>query len=479
MSLFFKKNITIIIFVIIFVATLIFFIEANPLVVFDTDDWLYMYISRFPLPVPGEWNPSRVFPEVFMPFFSTMASYIIYPLNHNFVDAQVIMHGLVLSVTILIYVYLFYKYMFKTTKDKYFALCITILFYLFHFLIFRSKKNENDYLFYSQNVTCYYFYTISTLLNSILVLWVLNDDFLDDFISKDKIIQKSIFVFVLYFAIFSNLFSSIIFSTYIFSTIVFNIKKSIKISYARYLICFAFLLSCLFELSGGRAKGVHNSNSLIQLFRQSIYNFYTLVLNMNLLFVIILIFFIFIYIYMFLDLYKKKKNNTYIIGNIDTINLVLSMTLTILFLLLLSSTTSPSYIIRMDVLLGVFFYLFIIMFIAFSIFKRFVALKIMLPLLIVLTFFFTWRGINTFKDSGYKNGWIITNDIVNQIIEVTSEQKEMDLHVPKFDYNDNFPIADYSADRFSSALRKHGIINNDIKINLVIDEDMNRKYLLD
>lgn len=46
--------------VVLFLLLVLFFTKITPLVVFDSDDWLYVSFTRMPVPIWGHWNPSRV-----------------------------------------------------------------------------------------------------------------------------------------------------------------------------------------------------------------------------------------------------------------------------------------------------------------------------------------------------------------------------------------------------------------------------------
>ena len=64
----------------IFGGMFIFLSIINPLTVYDTDDWLYIYLLRKPIPLPNAWNPTKIFPEIFMPMASYFGAFFIYPL---------------------------------------------------------------------------------------------------------------------------------------------------------------------------------------------------------------------------------------------------------------------------------------------------------------------------------------------------------------------------------------------------------------
>lgn len=75
--------------------------------VYDADDWTYLAYVRSATPIWGDWNPAKVFPETVMPFFSTVAVYTLMPLLGDYILAQTVMHALVVSISITVYVFCF------------------------------------------------------------------------------------------------------------------------------------------------------------------------------------------------------------------------------------------------------------------------------------------------------------------------------------------------------------------------------------
>lgn len=86
---------------------LVWFTQIHPLVVYDADDWTYLAYVRSATPIWGDWNPAKVFPETVMPFFSTVAVYTLMPLLGDYILAQTVMHALVVSAFITVYVFCF------------------------------------------------------------------------------------------------------------------------------------------------------------------------------------------------------------------------------------------------------------------------------------------------------------------------------------------------------------------------------------
>lgn len=71
-----------------------------PIVPFDTDDWCYMGYYRLPIPIWGDWNPSRVLPEVMMPYVSIFAARVIYPLTGDYIGSITWMYAFVVTAFI-------------------------------------------------------------------------------------------------------------------------------------------------------------------------------------------------------------------------------------------------------------------------------------------------------------------------------------------------------------------------------------------
>lgn len=127
----------------------VWFTQIHPLVVYDADDWTYLAYVRSATPIWGDWNPAKVFPETVMPFFSTVAVYTLMPLLGDYILAQTVMHALVVSAFITVYVFCFTELVKRVLPVKTAgAVSASALFLLLHFLIFRSRQQDNSYLFF-------------------------------------------------------------------------------------------------------------------------------------------------------------------------------------------------------------------------------------------------------------------------------------------------------------------------------------------
>ena len=215
-----KKNkfIEIIFFIIIFLFFFIFFAKIHPIVLFDTDDWYNSIFSRSAIPIIGEWNPTKVLPEILMPFVVTYGNSFMSLFSNDFMSNMIYVNAFVVSIFITIYISMFYKLIKKRNSESLVTnILITIIFIIFHFLIFRSSKEDSFYMFHAFDMSCYYHYLIPVLLNCSLVMFYLNHD---TFIFKDSKIKTSFMILILYLSIFSNIYSNIVLTSFIGITLI-------------------------------------------------------------------------------------------------------------------------------------------------------------------------------------------------------------------------------------------------------------------
>ena len=259
-------------YAVIFLFLFVFFSVINPLVLLHTDDWIYISFHRHAVPIWDFWNPTRVFPEVFMPLCGSIAAYFIYPLSGNYLQSVTWVLAAVVSLFISIYLFLFGRVLNKKyNQPLYKVLLYSTLFLIFHFLIFRSAPSDNNYLFFSRDVTNYFYYMIPDILNCSLILYFMLDDVLDDGYNKLKTgvykkhpIRYGLLLLVIYMALLSNLFSSIILAAYVGSQLLgelyralrkrISFKACIRKNSFRLTFILSWIIVQVFELNGQRAK---------------------------------------------------------------------------------------------------------------------------------------------------------------------------------------------------------------------------------
>ena len=472
-------------YILVFIGCVVFFTRINPIVLFDADDWTYSSYTRMALPLWGDWNPSRIFPEIFMSFCSSIAVYIINPIINDYIDSLSLAYGLVLSLFILLYVYCMQRYLRNRLRlpiySTAFLLC---LFLLFHFWAMRSSTENNHYFFEASDATCYFYYVIPNLLNASIVLFLAEREKYSFSEYNKRFV--GFFIVGIYFSIFSNLFpASIIvcFSSYL---IVFNIFKQIKnrkSSFSEFVKQFniplftiiLWLVSLIFEMSGGRAAWANDEVKMDIMGTAKkflLYIFY----HSNYIFV----FFtgIVLFIGILLIIYKRKSESF-----ITMFGLICCSIIAAVFNIMLCAKVHSHYIERTEILYCAFFYLFVLLIYTLSIIlKKLKKAYVVFPFLIIVIFSNSFTGNKTFSESNVldiNSGMCKELDtyIIEQIKEAEAQNKsEMTLRVPMYSTKENWPQSLYFGDRIGETLYQHHIINNRITIEIEPDIEINKRF---
>ncbi len=471
--------------IVIFAFMYVFFTNVYPLIIYDADDWTYIAAPRSFIPLIHAWNPARVLPETLMPMCGSIAAYIIYPITHNYLNSLTIVNAFMVALFISLYIYFFTKMLSQVFSLKNIsAVLISILFLLFHFIIFLAALENNQHMFLAQNVTCYFFYLIPNLLNFILVFMFMGNkiNYSLDFSNPLKL---GVLLLAIYAAIFSNLYCSIVLASFAGSQILINFFQEIKTKFnlpefiKKYFLLWgiigSFIISALFELTGGRAGfGVQDNfwGSLKTAFLNLKASFFSVNKKVFFFFALITLIFIIVFIY---DILKKKDIKKYR-------NLFLSVIICIIVLafyfILLSAKVNASYTSHIQYTYGLWANILLLEFLMLSyLIKRFPKTMVLFPLGLCLFLVEFNNSIKTFTENNSYVIEAIGNDIIEQI---TSSEKNGEkiiyLHVPKYDNSDNWPHAIYLGERISETLYRHNITKNKLDIKIVPDVKYNAKY---
>lgn len=475
-------------FSILFTGIFIFFAEVHPLIIFDADDWLFASYTRRATPIWGDWNPTRILPETFMSFCSMTGIILFKPFTNDYIGSLAIAYALAVSVFILLYFVFFIRRISKTvglkTYEEAGVLGISVL---YHFLIYNVKAGDNLHMFAEANVTCMFFYIIPAILNSILVLYLLNNEI--NLFSKEKLPVNSLLILGIYLAINSNMFQSIILISFAGWTLLENIlfagEKSIKAFIKKNIIWIGMILcwmiSLYYEVNGGRADDLSNKdfgkNILACLGALKSLVFERINRTFLLTSFVLIIFGVAVYL---IKRVKETKDRDYLKV---MIRCSICCVITIVYLILLCAKTSPDYLKRSGVLFGIMFYLLLSVMTSFA----YAVSEVEPAFLIVPLFFYIIFNETVNDERMYKfvNSAShperlcveIDNDIINQVLNAEDEGKsEVDVYVPVYDMEDNWPVANYVSDFMSNTLYRHGITKDWIKIYIKPSKDMNRKY---
>lgn len=452
----------------------------HPLVPFDTDDWMNLTITRPFYPSLHCWNPTKVFPELLEPTVAKIAVRFITPVIGDYVNALIIANAIFISFFITVYLYLIQKLL--TYRFKLSLICsffVVVIFALLHFFVLKTKPTGNDYLWYAEDCNCYYHYIVSNLLCTILVLCLMIFDV--------KTLSKGWRAFVLgivtYFALCSNLYSTVILIAYAGATLIYDLVASKKSKakwmttyiqqHSYYLIVMLLWLAVqIIEVNGIRANSYgHVDDSLYEYIYLSIQNLFAVRFN-----IVVLVF-------VFISIAGAKTYDIFIghhgilhIGKRQVI-ILLAAVLSLLYLTLLSSKVNPENMKKGQVIFSWAFYFLLMSILCLGyLCSKIKGIRCLLPLAIIIVVFIIQNIRSEFL--GVQCLWgtseyecIYTNrDIIDQVrFAEALGQDSVTIHVPKFDYKDNWPLASDCSFSIGNTLSKHKIIRRKLKSSFDFD----------
>ena len=392
---------------------------------------------------------------------------------------------------ITLYFVTFFKLISNKFKlKKHTAFFVLALFILMHFWIFRCQEEKNTFMFATVDVCCLYYYIVSNMVNATIVMKLINNDFLYGSIKEKNSVKTGLVLVAVYFALFSNLYASIILAVYIGTQLLvefFNVLKNknfletLKNNIIRLIYIFSWAAMQLFEMNGTRAKSLEKGSSILELIKENLKEFWKIKNKVNGNFkkyvLVIFVFFILCIIVTYITKKELKKENVKFLKEIFF--LVFPLVISATYLIIVSAKHYIGSIARPDINFGIVFYGFIILFYMICyLVNKIQFTNIILPIFLIAILFDIDTTERTFSVY-YYNGPTdqkrieISDDIVDQIIEADKNGTEMTLYVPKFNDGDNWPIATYAGNDISRTLYKYGIINYYINVNMVPTEDKN------
>lgn len=479
----------------IFTFLFVWFTKIHALVVFDADDWSYLAYVRATTPVWGEWNPAKVFPEVVFPFFSTAAAYVLMPLTHDYVTAQTIMHALVVSLAITGYLWCFSALLRRCFPvSRLTASLVTALFLLMHFLALRGEESGNQYLFYCVDLNCYYNYLLPALLNASIVMSLVHNPKMADFLKSGAPAARGCFYILVYFAIFSNLPASGILAAWAGSVVLLSLiahgkakhwKGTLSENGFPLLVLIAWLVSAVFELSGGRAASAGGSTPLYYQLYLSCKYLARILLDLNRLYQLTIV--LIVAAFCVCALVSRKKGEPLPCPGLGT--LLIAGAAFGVYLLMLSSAVGPTAIRRSENLFGLFFLGDLCaMLLLTALVSRYPKLMLALPLVTV----FLLSGVDTREDTFLESNFAgvrpavcadISRNLIAQLQAADAQGlTEVELRVPQYvadpETEDNWPHSLKLLERLPGTLYAHGLIRHQIHVTPVADRSMNIAFNL-
>lgn len=462
---------------VLFVSFLIFFTRVHPIVLFDTDDWCYAYCHRDALPLWGVWNPIRVFPEVFMPLVSLLGRYCFELVFKDYLFSLTFSYALAVSSIFMIMVY----HLYIRFKEKTISIFLVSFFIICHFWIFRVSAEGNDYMFATIDACTYFYYVIPNFLNCILVLWMIKK--MDG--GRESItpgyIEKSVYVFLVYFCIFSNLWAGIIIASYTGSVLLIDLAVKLKykkfqvIPYCKrhvteFIIMTLWSVSQVFELKGGRAKSIMVSGPYLESVKSTLKTLKQTLGNINHGFffsaaVIVLAGGV-------VMIRNKRSQSLKLIAHMYTSFFIMAA-----YLVLSCAKAGSWYLGRPDVFYGCFFFgMIVVVYCAYEIVVHIPKLQSFIPLFLLIALVNCNTEGKTYRESTIRQispkiCMDISNDIVNQFLNAEENGKrEIKIYVPFFDApsNDNWPLATYANTALSDHVYKMGIVKEKIMVTEIV-----------
>lgn len=244
----------------------VYYSTIHPILIMGPDDWSYISDTRLGLPTTLEYNPARIFQETVTGYLGDIGAFFIEPILGDYQMALHLIFRLFIAAVIT-----YYFYSFKNFIVKHFEMggelgwSTTIIFILAHFLLFKSQNSNNEILFFtirgSNSLNYCMAYTMPMFLCSIVVFLHMQD--------------KNVNFLFLYLCIFSNMVVSVLLSSYLAVEFVSqnykNIKATGKKTNLRDLIqkqdrfvilgLLLELVNIFFESNGMRAAAISNQYS--------------------------------------------------------------------------------------------------------------------------------------------------------------------------------------------------------------------------
>ncbi len=468
----------------IFAAMFIFFSQVHPIVLFDGDDWNVISDARTGLPKWGGWNPIKILPETFFPICGYFSAYVVNPIVGDYLTAFTFTAALILSAFVTVYVFLFVLFAEKVLNlDKLAAKFFGIIFLLLHFAIFLKHNTQNNpYLFCTTDADCYFNYVLPNLLNAALILFAARVDVTKNFFGNMTRASATLFL-AIYLGIFSNIFSSCTLAIFIFVELIgrverrkFKLGKFFVDNKTFFMIIFFWLISLLFEANGGRAGSiVHEENFFVTLFQTAATTLQSLLFDNHasalIIFSAITTLFIF----------RQARELWRVIKNFW-----LCLPLWMIYIILVAARVDEAYALRPDVQFGFFFFVFVIFAAALSFWiKKFPRAAFILPILCFALFTWIFSGKRTLCPSTYnhvpeKICMEVSRHIIDQIIAADKAGlEEVVVTVPKGDDElDNWPHPLYMGENISRTLHVHGIISRRLKVKILPNVTLNKRFNL-
>ena len=488
-----KKSIRLILPILIFIGVMLFYIVWHPLYIYDTDDWCYISFSRGIFPSVSEWNPSRILPEILMPLTARFGVTLFMPIINDYIQSMSVAFAIVISFFITLYVISSKAILVKFKISNYsLSFLFVLIFLMSHYIIFKN----NEYFFFAGSVTLVFYYTISLLLNAVIVfnIFVLEKEEKE---LESLNLKSGVLWLCIYFCINSNMFESIVLTSYIgaqlFVGLIISIKRNkvdanliscfLYTNKCKIFIVFYWLFTLLLESRGGRATSISSDKLLIG---EAFQSFLVSISIIDQKFIYLIGFLLIIAGLIVIHAFYLKEPcyDEKLLIKMLCIEF-LALFITVLYLLLVSAKAGTQYMQATRVMSSWLFYLMLITFTCSAyILKKIRLLSALLPFVLCAVFVYAVSGNVRFKDNIFVDYSVKTikaldDFFIAQIVEAENAGLDyVEVKVPKYDSIDGWPLGGYYSNKLSKALYKHGVIDNEVEIKFIYDKEVNSKFML-
>ena len=477
----------------VLVSMMVFFIMLHPIPIMDEDDVIYTVLVRKAIPIPGGWNPSRLMPEALASLCGHTAAILTRLGFGHFIHCQVAVAGTLLSLFITAYVCAFRRLLCrKLGLGPFLSCCLAVLFLELHFLVYVTEPEGNLHMFHSYNECCMFFYTIPALFCGALMMRLMAEETENPLAGKG-LFRQSVWVTAVYFAVFSNLYGSILLSVYAGLRLLGNFLKTRKQLGRKQFwkqnafwaaVLLLWLLALLLDGTGGRAANVSTLNnrkgSLLSLLGDSAGLFFRTLWNTNLLFRLIALAAV---VLLFVLLLWNRRTE----ADASAIRLILNTlcigVLCTVFIILLSAVVSPDYTGRPEAIFASMAVLILLMLLCIAAFlQQAPQLAVLLPIALLFVFSMTNTRYRTFADTNSVNihgqAAVALEDEIYQSIITAAEEGRWDVgvRVPKYNEESNWPHDGNIGAPIAELFLKYGIIDHEIYVWTDPTEELNLKY---
>ena len=488
----------------VFAAMFVFFTFISPSVPYDADDWNYLSsFSLTPIPIPPyrTWNPTRIFPEHMMPAAGFFSAFVICPLTGDYILSISITTALLLSSFLALFYLSLYRLFITLNNDKTGCALTGLLVIALCFALFKRKPAGNLHLFIVYSLNLHYFYTLPNLLNSIAVCELMRLFVKSDLSLQNNPRKAHLIIALLYFCIFSILFSVIVLLAFAVSILLLkfagsvlqrkekfpSLLKSFCLDSIRHnnivIISIIGILFAIFaESRGGRANWDSGSTWLGSVFSiEFAARMYTATRNLlkfaqamnSLVFALmVLILCAAAGVYIF---FRKRYAASPFISVVPVS--ALSCAIAFLCVVMVSAKGGTQYANDVRSAYSIFFFwILFVSLAALYLHKKIPLVRMLFPLMTVLV---VMIAVNTRWPYAYPYSrthiqTVLIEGYIKEIVDADlNNESEVVLHVPKYNEDGNWPIpVSWWGDALSSTLYRHHIISKIMEVKIVPDENL-------